>query len=252
MEVSVLEELLTAQSLVALFTLIVLEIVLGIDNVIFIAIISEGLPEEQRPRAQRLGLGLALFGRVALVFGVSLLLKLEEPLFTALDHSFSVSDLVLIAGGLFLVYKAVREIFNTTELIEERHVAGKKRASFAGVIAMILLIDMIFAIDSVLTAVGLTTQIIVIAIACAIAVMMFYATPLSRFISKHPSVKLLALTFLLLIGIMLFMDGFGRHIERGYVYFAIIFALGVEALNFRRRRNLEEMVVGTTRVRKDG
>jgi len=250
----VLEELLTAQSLVALFTLIVLEIVLGIDNVIFIAIISEGLPEEQRPRAQRLGLGLALFGRVALVFGVSLLLKLEEPLFTALDHSFSVSDLVLIAGGLFLVYKAVREIFNTTELIEERHVAGKKRASFAGVIAMILLIDMIFAIDSVLTAVGLTTQIaiIVIAIACAIAVMMFYATPLSRFISKHPSVKLLALTFLLLIGIMLFMDGFGRHIERGYVYFAIIFALGVEALNFRRRRNLEEMVVGTTRVRKDG
>ena len=147
----------------------------------------------------------------------------------------------MIAGGLFLVYKAVREIFNTTELIEEHTSSEKKRTSFGGVIVMILLIDMIFAIDSVLTAVGLTSQIaiIVIAIAAAIAVMMFYAVPLSRFITQHPSVKLLALSFLLLIGIMLFMDGFGRHIERGYIYFAIIFALGVEALNFRRRRNLE-------------
>jgi predicted tellurium resistance membrane protein TerC len=233
-------EIFSAEGLVALLTLTILEIVLGIDNVIFIAISTESLPVERRVPAQRIGLGLALFGRVALVLGVSLLLRLEEPLFTALDHGFSVSDLVLIAGGLFLIYKATREIFNTTELIEEHH-EGSRKASFAGVIALILVIDMIFAIDSVLTAVGMTRQIpvIVIAIAIAILVMMFYAAPLSRFISKHPSVKLLALSFLLLIGIMLFLDGFGRHIERGYVYAAILFALAVEALNFRRRRNLE-------------
>jgi predicted tellurium resistance membrane protein TerC len=238
----VFEELFTFSSLVALLTLLVLEIVLGIDNVIFIAIVTESLPEEQRPKAQRLGLGLALFGRVALVLGISWLLRLDEPLFEAFDHGFSLADFVMIAGGLFLVYKAVREIFNTTELIEEHSTAGRQRTSFAGVIAMIVVIDMIFAIDSVLTAVGLTSQviIIVVAIAVAIGVMMFYAVPLSRFISKHPSVKLLALSFLLLIGIMLFMDGFGRHIERGYIYFAIIFALGVEALNFRRNRNLEK------------
>jgi predicted tellurium resistance membrane protein TerC len=241
-EVAVLEELLTFPSLVALLTLLVLEIVLGIDNVIFIAIVTEVLPKEQRPKAQRLGLGLALFGRVAMVLGISLLLRLEEPLFHAFGHDFSFADLVLIAGGLFLVYKAVREIFNMTELVEEQHATDRKRTSFAGVIGMIVVIDMIFAVDSVLTAVGLTSQIviIIIAIAAAIGVMMFYAVPLSRFISDHPSVKLLALSFLLLIGIMLFMDGFGRHIERGYIYFAIIFALGVEALNFRRRSNLEK------------
>jgi predicted tellurium resistance membrane protein TerC len=228
--------------LVALLTLTILEIVLGIDNVIFIAIVTEGLPESSRVKAQRVGLGLALFGRVALVLGISLLLRLEEPLFHALEHDFSVSDFVLIGGGLFLLYKATREIFNTTELKEEHAEEARERTSFMGVIALILVIDMIFAIDSVLTAVGLTEEIliIVIAIAIAILIMMFYAAPLSRFISKHPSVKLLALSFLLLVGVMLFLDGFGRHIDRAYVYFAILFALGVEALNFRRQRNLEE------------
>ncbi len=235
------EGLFTGEALVALLTLLVLEIVLGIDNVIFIAIVTESLPEEQRPRAQRLGLGLALFGRVALVLGISYLLKLEEPLFTAFGHEFSVADFVLISGGLFLVYKSVREIFETTEVKDHERAVAKPRGSYAGVIAMILVIDIIFAIDSVLTAVGLTSQIviIVIAIAAAIGVMMFYAPPLSRFITHHPSVKILALSFLLLIGVMLFMDGFGRHIERGYIYFAIAFALGIEVLNFRRRRNLE-------------
>jgi len=238
----------TAESLVALLTLLVLEIVLGIDNVIFIAIVTEGLPEEQRPRAQRLGLGLALFGRVALVIGISFLLKLEEPLFAVVGHDFSLADFVLISGGLFLVYKAVREIFETTEVKTHQLAVAKPRVSFAGVIAMILVIDIIFAIDSVLTAVGLTSQIviIVIAIAAAIGVMMFYAPPLSRFITDHPSVKILALSFLLLIGVMLFMDGFGRHIEREYIYFAIAFALGIEALNFRRRRNLEESGASTS------
>lgn len=236
-----IEELFSTQGLIALLTLTILEIVLGIDNVIFIAIVTEPLPEKVRPRAQRLGLGLALFGRVALVLGISLLLRLEEPLFAAFGNAFSISDFVLLGGGLFLVYKAVREIFNTTELREESHPEARRRASFAGVIALIVVIDMIFAIDSVLTAVGLTDQIliIVVAITIAILVMMFYAAPLSRFIGKHPSVKLLALSFLLLIGVMLFMDGFGRHIERGYVYFAILFALAVEALNFRRQRNVE-------------
>ncbi len=208
---------------------------------VFIAIATEGLPEEKRVPAQRIGLGLALFGRVALVFGVSLLLQFEEPLFTVSGNEFSVSDLVLIGGGLFLIYKATREIFNTTELKEEEP-GARKSASFAGVIALILVIDMIFAIDSVLTAVGLTKNIpiIVIAIGIAIAIMMFYAAPLSRFIGKHPSVKLLALSFLLLVGMMLFLDGFGQHVERGYVYAAILFALAVEALNFRRRSNIDQ------------
>jgi len=236
----VFDVLLSTEGLVALATLVILEIVLGIDNVIFIAIVTEALPEKQRPFAQRIGLGLALFGRVAMVLGISLLLSLEKPLFHALDHDFSLADFVLIAGGLFLIYKSVREIFNTTEIKEEAH-ETRKGSSFLGVIALIVVIDMIFAIDSVLTAVGLTKDIviIVIAIAIAIAVMMFYAVPLSRFITKHPSIKILALSFLLLIGVMLFLDGFGRHIERAYVYFAIFFALSVEALNFRRQRNME-------------
>jgi len=225
----------------ALFTLTLLEIVLGIDNVVFIAIVANSLPEEKRELARRLGLGLALFGRVGLVFGVSALLSLEHPLFTVLDHEISISDLILIAGGLFLLYKAVREIFNTTELHEHEQGEVRKRASLAGVVAQIVVVDMIFAIDSVLTAIGMTTEIvlIVIAIAIAIGVMLFYAGPVARFIERHTSVKLLALSFLVLIGVMLILEGIGEPIERTTVYVAIIFALGVEYLNFRRRRNMQ-------------
>jgi predicted tellurium resistance membrane protein TerC len=233
--------LLDPVNLLALLTLTLLEIVLGIDNVIFIAIITDSLPPERRNFARRLGLGLALFGRVALVLGVSWLLSLEHPLFTVLEHEITISGLILIGGGLFLLYKAVREIFNTTELHEEEHGEVRRRASVAGVIAQIVVIDMIFAIDSVLTAVGMTSEVllIIVAITIAIGVMMFYAAPVANFISGHASVKLLALAFLVLIGVMLILEGIGEPIERITVYVAIIFALGVEYLNFRRRRNLQ-------------
>ncbi len=233
-----LEVLMDPTNLVALFTLTILEIVLGVDNVIFIAIITGGLPEDKREVAQKLGLALALIGRIGLVLGISWLLALHEPAFTLLGHGFSWADLILIGGGLFLLYKATTEIFKTTELKEEDHHAAAK-ASFGAVVMQIVVIDVIFALDSVLTAVGLTkeTLLIIIAMTIAIGVMMFFATPMSRFIHKHPSLKVLALAFLVLVGVMLFMDGFGQHIERGFVYFAILFSLGVEALNFRRLSN---------------
>ncbi len=235
-----LADLFTAQSLVALLTLTILEIILGIDNVIFIAIVSGSLPEEQRAKAQRLGLGIALISRIALVFGIAWLLRLKRDLFELWGHAFSASDLILVGGGFFLLYKATREIFNATELSDE-HAEVTRKGSFAGVIAQILVIDMIFALDSVLTAVGLTEEVALIVIAMTITVltMLFFAAPLSEFIHRHPSLKILALSFLVLVGVMLFLDGFGRHIERGYIYAAILFSLGVEALNFRRRANLE-------------
>jgi predicted tellurium resistance membrane protein TerC len=233
--------LLDPVNLLALLTLTLLEIVLGIDNVIFIAIITGSLPAEKRNLARRIGLGLALFGRVAMVLGVSWLVSLEHPLFTVLDHDITISGIILIAGGLFLLYKSVREIFNTTELHESEKEEMSARASMSGVIAQIVVIDMIFAIDSVLTAVGLTGEVvlIIIAITIAIGVMMFYAGPVSDFIGKHPSLKLLALAFLVLIGVMLILEGIGEPISRTTVYVAIMFSLGVEYLNFRRRRNME-------------
>ena len=236
-----MDALLDPVNLLALLTLTLLEIVLGIDNVIFIAIITDTLPPEKRNLARRLGLALALVGRVAMVLGVSWLIGLEHPLFTAFEHEITISGLILMGGGLFLLYKSVREIFNTTELRDDEKGAMSKRASLAGVIAQIVVIDMIFAIDSVLTAVGLTGQVvlIIIAIAIAIGVMMFYAGPVSDFIGKHPSLKLLALAFLVLIGVMLILEGVGEPISRTTVYVAILFALGVEYLNFRRRRNME-------------
>lgn len=236
-----MESLLDPVNLLALLTLTLLEIVLGIDNVIFIAIITDTLPPERRNLGRRLGLALALIGRVAMVLGVSWLLGLERALFTVAEREITIAGLILIAGGLFLLYKSVREIFNTTELREEEKGEMRKRASLAGVVAQIVVIDMIFAIDSVLTAVGLTGEIvlIIIAISIAIGVMMFYAGPVSDFIGKHPSLKLLALAFLVLIGVMLILEGIGEPISRTTVYVAILFALGVEYLNFRRRRNME-------------
>ena len=236
-----MDALLDPVNLLALLTLTLLEIVLGIDNVVFIAIITDSLPPERRNFARRLGLGLALFGRVGMVLGVSWLLTLEHPLFTVLDHEVTLSGLILMGGSLFLLYKAVREIFNTTELHEAELGEVKRRSSVVAVVAQIVVIDMIFAVDSVLTAVGMTSEVllIIVAISIAIAVMMFYAGPVADFIDRHTSVKLLALAFLVLIGVMLILEGIGEPIERTTVYVAILFALGVEYLNFRRRRNLQ-------------
>ncbi len=236
-----LDVLLDPSALVALLTLTILEIVLGIDNVIFIAIVTTALPEEQRARARTIGLALALVGRIAMVLGVSWLLGLDETLFTVFDHEISISGLILIGGGLFLIYKATKEIFVTTELREDQKPKNRRAASVASVIGLIVVIDMVFAVDSVLTAIGMTPEVllIVIAMTVAILVMMFYSGPVSVFIQRHVSLKILALAFLVVIGLMLLLDGVGEEIDRTVVYFAILFALGVEYLNFRRRRNME-------------
>ncbi len=235
-------ELLTVQNLVALLTLTILEIVLGVDNIIFLTIVTQDVPVEKQPFVRRLGLGLALVGRIVMVLGVTWLLSLEDALFTLFGNGFSAKDIILIGGGFFLVYKAVTEIYKTTELKEEAEAQAKpfSAASMGAVVAQIMVVDMIFAIDSVLTAVGLTSETILIIIAMTIAIlaMMFFANPLADFIHKHPSLKILALAFLVLVGVLLLADGFGQEIERTYVYVAILFALGVEALNFRRQANL--------------
>lgn len=240
-----MEALFTVQGLVALVVLTVLEIVLGVDNIIFLAIVTQGLPEERQPFARKLGLGLALIGRIVMVLGISWLLLLETELFQAFGHGFTLQDLILLGGGLFLVYKAVTEIYKTTELKEHDPTAAERaKDTMAVVVAQVVLVDMIFAIDSVLTAVGLTQEIVLIVIAMTIAilVMMFFAEPLSKFIHDHPSLKVLALSFLVLVGVLLLSDGFGEEINRSYVYFAILFSLGVEALNFRRQANLERQL----------
>jgi predicted tellurium resistance membrane protein TerC len=238
-------ELLTVQNAVALLTLTVLEIVLGVDNIIFLAIVTQDVPKDRQNFVRRLGLGLALIGRIGMVLGVTWLLGLETTLFSLLGHDFSIKDIILLAGGLFLTYKAVTEIYKTTELREEGEAEEERplsKGSMAGVIAQIVVVDMIFAIDSVLTAVGLTseTTLIIIAMTIAIGVMMFFATPLSDFIHKHPSLKVLALAFLVLVGVLLLAESFGQEIDRNYVYFSILFALAIEALNFRRQANLQK------------
>jgi predicted tellurium resistance membrane protein TerC len=235
-------ELFTPAAFVALLTLTVLEVVLGVDNIIFLAIVTQGVPKEQQARVRRVGLTLAWVGRVAMVLGLSWLLSLQKTLFSAMGHDFSAKDLILLAGGLFLTYKAVTEIYKTTECKEEcaPKMVKPSAGTTAGVVFQIMVVDMVFAIDSVLTAVGLTQMyaIIIVAMTIAIIAMMFFAGTLAGFIEEHPSLKMLALSFLVLVGVLLIADGFGEEIERAYVYFALIFSMGVEALNFRRRRNL--------------
>ena len=232
--------LFTFSHAIALLTLTILEIVLGVDNVIFIAIISQALPREQQGRARTIGLALALVGRIAMVLGISWMLGLKAELFAVAGHGFSIKDIVLLSGGVFLVYKAVTEVYRTTELKEEDEtVPVASKMGMAATIAQIAVIDMVFAIDSVLTAVGLTNQVvlIIIAMTIAIVVMMLYAGKLADFIHEHPSIKVLALAFLVLVGVLLISDSFGREVDRTYVYFAILFSLAVEGLNFRRTRN---------------
>ena len=231
-------ELLSDPSVwVAFLTLTALEIVLGIDNVVFISILADKLPPEQRGKARRLGLGLAMFIRIALVMSVAWIVGLTEPLFQLLGHGVSWRDLVLIVGGLFLLAKATHEVHGALEGAHG-HAAAKVHAAFAAVIVQVLLLDIVFSIDSVITAVGLTDVIpvMVAAVVVAVAVMMFAAGPIGTFVSRHPTVKMLALSFLLMIGGLLVAEGFGQHIPHGYVYFAMAFALGVEMLNMRLRK----------------
>jgi predicted tellurium resistance membrane protein TerC len=223
---------------VALLTLTVLEIVLGIDNVIFISILIGRLPVEQRDRARRIGLGLAMGMRIALLLTITWIIGLTEPAITLAGHAFSWRDLILIGGGLFLLWKATTEIHESLEGESAHPAAGPSTAGFAGVIVQIVLLDIVFSLDSVLTAVGLVDDVAVMiaAVIIAVGVMLVASGPLSRFVHQHPSVKILALSFLLLIGVTLIADGFGFHIDKAYIYAAMAFSVFVEILNLRRRQ----------------
>ncbi|HSR68559.1 MAG TPA: TerC family protein [Acidobacteriota bacterium] len=230
-------ELLTAENLIALATLTALEIVLGIDNIVFIAIISAKLPKSQQPRARRLGLAAAMIMRILLLLGITWIMGLTRPLFEVLGHAFSGRDLILLIGGLFLIGKATYEIHDKLEASHKKDKSGKPRATFAAVIAQIMLLDVVFSLDSVITAVGMVKSIaiMIIAVITAVTVMLIFAEKISNFIEKHPTLKMLALSFLLLIGVMLVVEGTGQHVEKGYIYFAMGFSLLVELLNMRVR-----------------
>ncbi len=222
---------------VALVTLTVLEIVLGVDNVIFISILSGKLPKALQRRARRVGLLAAMLMRVALLLSIAWMARLTTPLFTLMAQEFSGRDLILIGGGLFLLAKATWEIHDKLEGSEEE--SGRVAASFASVIAQVMVLDIIFSLDSVITAIGMADdlRVMVAAVIIAVLVMLLAAEPISAFVEEHPTIKILALSFLLLIGLSLLADGFGQHISKGYIYFAMGFSVFVEMINLRVRKH---------------
>jgi predicted tellurium resistance membrane protein TerC len=230
---------------IALVTLTVLEVVLGIDNIIFISILAGKLPESQQARARRIGLGAALITRILLLLSLSWVIQLTAPLFTVLGRGISGRDLILLIGGLFLLAKATHEIHERLEG-QEGHASARAPASFAGVIVQIMLLDIVFSLDSVITAVGMVSElsIMVAAVIIAVGIMLVAAGSISDFVNQHPTIKMLALAFLLLIGMTLVAEGFHQHIPKGYVYFAMGFSVFVEFLNLRAssRKKKEEPV----------
>jgi predicted tellurium resistance membrane protein TerC len=233
-----MSEIFTLQAFLALGTLTALEIVLGIDNIIFISILVGRLPEEQRGKARFFGLALAMITRIALLFSLTWVMGLTAPLFAILGHEISGRDLILIVGGLFLLYKSTSEIHHSLEGVEEHATAKGASASFGGTLIQIAILDIVFSLDSVITAVGLAQQlwVMVVAVVAAVGVMMFSAKNISDFIEAHPTFQLLALSFLMMIGVTLIGDGLGFHIPKGYIYFAMAFSVGVEVLNMRLRK----------------
>ncbi|MDA1185787.1 MAG: TerC family protein [Acidobacteria bacterium] len=233
----------SAEGWIALLTLTVLEIVLGIDNIIFISILAGKLPQDQRARARRVGLSLAMFMRIGLLLSITWVMRLTAPLFSVVGQDISGRDLILIIGGLFLITKSTHEIHDKLEGSD-----GTKSdvvvASFGTVIVQILLLDVVFSLDSVITAVGMAKhiEIMITAVVIAVGVMLIFARTISAFIEQHPTMKMLALSFLLLIGVVLVADGFGQHVSKGYIYFAMAFSLFVEILNIRIRGRKAEPV----------
>ena len=238
-----MEIFLQTETWIALATLTFLEIVLGVDNIIFISIVSNKLPEKQQPKARNLGLMLAMGFRILLLLGITWIIQLTDPLFTLpiIHEPISVKDLILIGGGLFLLGKSVTEIHHKLEGGSVGKEEKKGATSFTMVITQIILVDMVFSFDSILTAIGLVKEVLVMIIAVVISmlVMMAFAGAISRFISKHPTLQMLALSFLILIGFMLVVEGLGTHVDKGYIYFAIFFSLIVELLNMRLRKRGE-------------
>lgn len=228
-------ELLTAENLIALLTLTALEIVLGIDNIVFIAILTGKLEPEKQPMARKLGLGMAMFSRIALLLALSWIMKLTAPLFPVLGHPVSGRDLILLGGGLFLIAKATYEIHDKLETKPEDASNQRVAASVASAVAQIMVLDIVFSLDSVITAIGMAkaVEVMIAAIVIAVFVMLLASGKVSAFIETHPTTKMLALSFLLLIGVMLVAEGLGKHIEKGYIYFAMGFSLLVEILNLK-------------------
>jgi len=221
-------------------TLTALELVLGIDNIIFISILVDRLPPEKREFTRRLGLALAMVMRIALLVLLAWIVGLTAPLFSVLGEQFSGRDLILIAGGIFLIWKATGEIHGLVEG-EQHHGERRMAATFAGILAQIALIDLVFSLDSIITAVGMVDEIAVMiaAVVASVLLMMVAAGPIGRFVSRHATVKMLALSFLIMIGMALVADGFDFHVPKGYIYFAMAFSVAVEMLNLRMRRNRE-------------
>jgi predicted tellurium resistance membrane protein TerC len=221
----------------SLVTLTAMEIVLGIDNVIFISILVDKLPHGQQTSARRLGLSLALILRLGLLFAITWIMGLTAPMFTVIGNEISGRDLILLGGGLFLIAKATREIHENLEVKHAEHHAPSGRSAFGIILVQILALDIVFSLDSVITAVGMAQEIAVMvaAMVIAVGVMLAFAGSVATFVNKHPSIKVLALSFLLLIGVVLVADGLGQHVGKGYIYFAMAFSLGVELLNMKIR-----------------
>ena len=242
-----MESLFTVEILMALATLTALELVLGIDNIIFITILAGRLPPEQRDKARRLGILGAAVTRLALLFAIVWITRLTYPVFELFDHPFSWRDMILIGGGLFLIAKATHEIHQKIEGAGEGPGLRRAATSFAGVIAQIMVLDIVFSLDSIITAVGMVDQrwVMVTAIVVSIVFMLAFAGPIGRFVEAHPTVKVLALSFLLMIGLVLIADGFGQHIPKGYIYAAMAFSVFVEMINlWIRRRELKAAEAG--------
>jgi len=228
------------ETYLSLLTLTAMEIVLGIDNVVFISILVGKLPRADQPRARRLGLSLALILRLGLLFGITWVMGLTATLFSVAGQAFSGRDLILIAGGLFLVAKATHEIYEKLEVEHEEMPRTSGARAFGSILIQILALDIVFSLDSVITAVGMARHVpvMVIAMVISVGIMLVSAGKIGDFVNRHPSMKILALSFLLLIGVMLIADGMGQHIGKGYIYFAMAFSLGVELLNMRLRKKL--------------
>ena len=237
-------ELLTSpQAWIAFATLTALELVLGIDNIIFISILVDKLPPERREFARRLGLFMAMFMRIGLLLVLAWIVGLVEPLFSIMKNEISGRDLILILGGLFLIWKSTSEIHQSLEG-EEAHASSAVKATFSAVILQIMIIDLVFSLDSIITAVGMVddVRIMIAAVIFSVALMMVFAAPIGHFVSAHPTIKMLALSFLVVVGVVLVAEGFGEHVPKGYVYFGMAFSLVVEMLNIRLRRNSKKPV----------
>ena len=232
------------QTWIAFGTLTLLELVLGIDNIIFISILVDKLPKAQRELGRKIGLFMAMFMRIGLLLVLAWIVGLVVPLFTVLGQEISGRDAILIAGGLFLIWKSTGEIHQSLEG-EAEHGPSAVKATFTAVILQIMLVDLVFSLDSIITAVGMVddVRIMIAAVIASVALMMLFAGPIGRFVSDHPTIKMLALAFLVVVGVVLIAEGFDHHVPKGYVYFAMAFSLGVEALNINMRKRSDRKVL---------